>query len=34
MTTVTREVRPLSEVNEAIADVEAGQVAARVVFRP
>jgi propanol-preferring alcohol dehydrogenase len=34
MTTVTREVRPLSEVNEAIADVEAGHVAARVVFRP
>jgi propanol-preferring alcohol dehydrogenase len=34
MTTVTREVRPLAEVNEAIADVEAGRVAARVVFRP
>ena len=34
MTTVTREVRPLSEVNEAIADVEAGHVAARVVFQP
>ncbi|HEU6443781.1 MAG TPA: zinc-dependent alcohol dehydrogenase [Gaiellaceae bacterium] len=32
MTTVTREVRPLDEVNEAIADVEAGRVAARVVF--
>ena len=34
MTTVTREVRPLAEVNEAIADVEAGRVAARVVFQP
>jgi propanol-preferring alcohol dehydrogenase len=33
-TTVTREVRPLSEVNEAIADVEAGRVAARIVFQP
>jgi propanol-preferring alcohol dehydrogenase len=33
-TTVTREVRPLDDVNEAIADVEAGRVAARVVFRP
>jgi len=33
-TVVTREVRPLSEVNEAIADVEAGRVAARIVFRP
>jgi propanol-preferring alcohol dehydrogenase len=33
-TTVTREVRPLEEVNEAIADVEAGQVTARVVFQP
>ena len=31
-TVVTREVRPLDEVNEAIADVEAGRVAARVVF--
>ncbi len=34
MTTVTREVRPLAEVNEAIADVEAGRVTARVVFEP
>jgi propanol-preferring alcohol dehydrogenase len=34
MTTVIREVRPLAEVNAAIADVEAGHVAARVVFRP
>lgn len=34
MTTVTREVRPLAEVNEAIADVEAGRVAARIVFTP
>jgi propanol-preferring alcohol dehydrogenase len=33
-TIVTREIRPLEEVNEAIADVEAGRVAARVVFRP
>ena len=33
-TTVTREVRPLSAVNEAIEDVEAGRVAARVVFQP
>jgi propanol-preferring alcohol dehydrogenase len=33
-TTVTREVRPLAAVNEAIADVEAGRVAARVVFEP
>jgi alcohol dehydrogenase, propanol-preferring len=33
-TVVTREVRPLAEVNEAMADVEAGRVAARVVFRP
>src|SRR6188768_3951031 len=33
-TTVTREIRPLDEVNEAIADVEAGHVAARVVLRP
>jgi propanol-preferring alcohol dehydrogenase len=31
-TTVTREVRPLEAVNEAIADVEAGRVAARIVF--
>jgi alcohol dehydrogenase, propanol-preferring len=34
LTHVTREVRPLAEVNEAIADVEAGRVAARVVFEP
>jgi alcohol dehydrogenase, propanol-preferring len=33
-TKVIREVRPLSLVNEAIADVEAGRVAARVVFAP
>jgi propanol-preferring alcohol dehydrogenase len=33
-TVVTREVRPLDEVNEAMEDVEAGRVAARVVFRP
>jgi propanol-preferring alcohol dehydrogenase len=31
-TTVHREVRPLEEVNESIADVEAGRVAARIVF--
>ena len=31
-TTVTREVRPLEQVNESIADVEAGHVAARIVF--
>ena len=31
-TRVIRETRPLSEVNEAIADVEAGVVPARVVF--
>jgi propanol-preferring alcohol dehydrogenase len=31
-THVTREVRPLSRVNESIADVEAGRVAARIVF--
>jgi propanol-preferring alcohol dehydrogenase len=31
-TTVVREVRPLSEVNQAIADVEAGRVEGRVVF--
>jgi D-arabinose 1-dehydrogenase-like Zn-dependent alcohol dehydrogenase len=30
---VIREVRPLAEVNEAIADVEAGRVSARVVFK-
>jgi propanol-preferring alcohol dehydrogenase len=33
-THVIREVRPLAEVNEAIADVEAGHVAARVVLVP
>jgi alcohol dehydrogenase, propanol-preferring len=33
-TTVTREVRPLGAVNEAIEDVEAGRVAARIVFEP
>jgi alcohol dehydrogenase, propanol-preferring len=33
-TSVTREVRPLDEVNDAIAEVEAGRVAARVVFQP
>ena len=31
-THVIREVRPLEAVNEAIADVESGHVAARVVF--
>jgi propanol-preferring alcohol dehydrogenase len=33
-TRVIREVRPLAEVNEAIADVEAGRVPARVVLVP
>jgi propanol-preferring alcohol dehydrogenase len=33
-TRVIREVRPLDSVNEAIADVEAGRVAARIVFTP
>jgi alcohol dehydrogenase, propanol-preferring len=33
-TTVIREVRPLCRVNESIADVEAGRVAARIVFAP
>ena len=33
-TTVIREIRPLSQVNQAIADVEAGRVAARIVFEP
>jgi propanol-preferring alcohol dehydrogenase len=33
-TRVIREVRPLEDVNEAIADVEAGRVAARIVFAP
>ena len=33
-TRVIRETRPLAEVNEAIAEVEAGRVAARIVFTP
>jgi propanol-preferring alcohol dehydrogenase len=33
-TTVIRETRPLAGVNEAIADVEAGRVAARIVLQP
>ena len=33
-TTVIRETRPLAEVNAAIADVEAGRVAARIVLVP
>jgi alcohol dehydrogenase, propanol-preferring len=33
-TRLIREVRPLESVNEAMADVEAGRVAARVVFEP
>jgi propanol-preferring alcohol dehydrogenase len=33
-THVTREVRPLEQVNESIADVEAGRVTARIVFAP
>ena len=33
-THVTREVRPLAEVNDAIAEVEAGRVTARIVFAP
>jgi propanol-preferring alcohol dehydrogenase len=33
-TKVIREVRPLDTVNESIADVEAGRVAARIVFQP
>jgi propanol-preferring alcohol dehydrogenase len=33
-THVIREVRPLDRVNESIADVEAGRVAARIVFQP
>ncbi len=32
-THVTREVRPLDQVNESIADVEAGRVTARIVFQ-
>jgi D-arabinose 1-dehydrogenase-like Zn-dependent alcohol dehydrogenase len=31
---VIRETRSLDQVNEAIADVEAGRVAARVVLEP
>jgi len=31
-TKVIRETRPLDTVNESIADVEAGRVAARIVF--
>jgi propanol-preferring alcohol dehydrogenase len=33
-TQVIRETRPLNQVNEAIADVEAGRVAARIVLEP
>jgi alcohol dehydrogenase, propanol-preferring len=33
-TRVIRETRPLDKVNEAIADVEAGQIAARIVLEP
>jgi hypothetical protein len=33
-TRVIRETRPLDQVNQAIADVEAGRVAARVVLEP
>ena len=33
-THVTRETRPLEQVNESIADVEAGRVTARIVFEP
>ena len=33
-TRVIRETRPLADVNEAIADVEAGRVPARIVFTP
>jgi propanol-preferring alcohol dehydrogenase len=33
-TRVIREVRPLETVNESMADVEAGRVAARIVFEP
>ena len=33
-TRVTREIRPLDQVNESIADVEAGRVTARIVFEP
>jgi propanol-preferring alcohol dehydrogenase len=33
-THVTREIRPLEQVNESIANVEAGRVTARIVFEP
>ena len=33
-TKVAREIRPLADVNEAIAEVEAGHVPARIVFEP
>jgi propanol-preferring alcohol dehydrogenase len=33
-TKVIRETRPLEQVNESIADVEAGRVAARIVLQP
>ena len=33
-TRVIRETRTLDQVNDAIADVEAGKVAARIVFEP
>jgi propanol-preferring alcohol dehydrogenase len=33
-TRVIRETRPLDQVNEAIAEVEAGTIAARIVFQP
>ena len=33
-TRVIRETRPLADVNQAIADVEAGRVAARIVLEP
>ena len=33
-TRVIREIRPLDQVNESIADVESGRVAARIVFEP
>jgi propanol-preferring alcohol dehydrogenase len=33
-THITRDVRALEQVNESIADVEAGRIAARIVFQP
>ncbi len=33
-TTVIRETRPLDDINQAMADLEAGRVAARIVFEP